>query len=180
MTVVSLRSAARTAAMPVALAVPLATVAVIALGDRTALIPALHLAAVTPILWATDAREHRLPNALVLPGLGLGLIAALAVADWTALLCALGTGLGLLVLNLAGGLGMGDVKLGASLALVLGAHGGETLLLGLLLALGAGGITALVGLLARRLRRGQRMAFGPFLLGGAWAALLLAGLPAVA
>ena len=160
----------------------LAGVAVLALGERAALVPALHLAAVTPLLWFADVREHRLPNRLVLPNLALALLAALAagaLGDGTPLLAGLGTGAVLLVLSLVGGLGMGDAKLGAALALTLGFFGVELLLLALLLALLGGGAVSIAGLVARRLRRGQAIAFGPFLLAGAWAVLALQAVAAL-
>jgi leader peptidase (prepilin peptidase)/N-methyltransferase len=164
------------------LAAVLAAVAVLALGERAALVPALHLAATTPLLWLADVREHRLPNRLVLPNLALALLAALAagaLGDGAPLLAGLGTGAALLTLSLVGGLGMGDAKLGAALALTLGAFGVEPLLLALLLALLGGGIVSAAGLVARRLRRGQAIAFGPFLLAGAWAVLGMQALAAL-
>jgi len=160
----------------------LATVAVLALGERAALVPALHLAAVTPLLWLADVREHRLPYRLVLPNLALALLAALAAAalgDGSPLLAGLGTGAVLVVLSLVGGLGMGDAKLGAALALTLGSLGVEPLLLALLLALLGGGAVSIAGIVARRLRRGQAIAFGPFLLAGAWAVLALQAVAAL-
>ncbi len=163
----------------------LAVAAVLALGERAALVPALHLAAITPLLWRADVRERRLPNRLVLPNLGLALVAALAalaagaLGDWTPLLAGLVTGTVLVALSLAGGLGMGDAKLGAALALLLGALGVEAAVLAMLLALLGGGVAALAGLLVRRLRRGQAIAFGPFLLAGAWAVLGLQALTAL-
>ncbi len=165
-----------------AIASVLAAVAVLALGERAALVPALHLAAITPLLWRADVREHRLPNRLVLPNLALALVAALAagaLGDWTPLLAGLVTGTVLVALSLAGGLGMGDAKLGAALALLLGALGVEAAVLAMLLALLGGGVAALAGLLVRRLRRGQAIAFGPFLLAGAWAVLGLQALAAL-
>ncbi len=152
----------------------LAAVAVLALDGQAAVVPALHLAAVTPLLWRTDLREHRLPNRLVLPSLALALLAAVAagtVGDWTPLLAGLATGAVLVALSLVGGLGMGDAKLGAALALLLGPLGAEAVTLALLLAVLAGGVAGLAGLLVRRVRRGQAIAFGPFLLAGAWAVL---------
>lgn len=160
----------------------LAAVAVLALSGRPALVPALHLAAVTPLLWRADVREHRLPNRLVLPSLALALVAALAAAalgDWTPLLAGLVTGTVLVALSLAGGLGMGDAKLGAALALLLGVLGAEAAVLAMLLALLGGGVAALTGLLVRRLRRGRSIAFGPFLLAGAWAVLGMQALAAL-
>jgi leader peptidase (prepilin peptidase)/N-methyltransferase len=160
----------------------LAAVAVLVLGERAALAPALHLAAVTPLLWLADVREHRLPNRLVLPNLAIALLAALAagaLGDWAPLLAGLGTGAVLVVLSLVGGLGMGDAKLGAALALTLGSLGVEPLLLALLLALLGGGAVSIAGLVARKLRRGQAIAFGPFLLAGAWAVLALQAVAAL-
>ncbi|WP_179150872.1 A24 family peptidase [Leifsonia sp. NCR5] len=94
------------------------------------LVGVAYLGVVSLPLCATDLRERRLPNALVLPGLafaalGVGWPAlprgdppgayvelALCWAAVIAVLCAAASG---------GGIGMGDVKLAALLTLVLGA-----------------------------------------------------------
>jgi hypothetical protein len=47
--------------------VVLAVLAVVAFGPEPALVPAVAVAAVTPVLWRVDVLERRLPNALVYP-----------------------------------------------------------------------------------------------------------------
>ncbi len=156
----------------------LALVGLIAVGWSPALVGVLYLAAVTPALVRIDLAVHRLPNLLVLPGYAAaGLTVVLSgIVDGRLAAAALITGAAwfgfLLLLNLVGGMGMGDVKLGGVLGLVLGAISVDAAVLGPMLAFVSGGIAALVLLIIRR-RRGTRMPFGPFLLLGFWAALLV-------
>lgn len=141
-------------------------------------LPAVYLAAVTPALWRTDLAERRLPNRLVLPGL---VVAAVSIAvaallsgriPWLALLAGGGYFVFLLVLGLAGGMGMGDVKLGALLGIAAGSLGPAVAVLSPVLAFTAGGIAGVVALV----RRSRSIPFGPYLLGGFWAAVLLCAL----
>ena len=96
-----------------------------ALGARPLLLGAMWLALVTPRLVAVDLAEHRLPDAIVLPGYPIVLAAVLleswrqGVAPLDAVLAGAGCGAVLLLLHAAGGMGFGDVKLGPLLA----AHG---------------------------------------------------------
>lgn len=73
---------------------------------------------------ATDLWRFKVYNALTLPTLGLGLIAAVTVGGWPGLRVALlGAGLGfvvLLALHALGGVGAGDVKLLTALGAWLG------------------------------------------------------------
>jgi leader peptidase (prepilin peptidase)/N-methyltransferase len=86
------------------------------------LVPLLYLAAVSVPLAVTDARTHRLPNALVVPGLVLlawGLVGVGTRDPPSALgsLTAAGGAAAVLGAGWAlGGVGMGDVKLGVWLA----------------------------------------------------------------
>src|SRR6188768_3910265 len=88
-----------------------------------AVIPLLYLAAVTPALVAIDLREHRLPNALVLPGYpvaGLGLVGEWIRTGQPPVIALVAGGASivfLFALSLGGGMGMGDVKLGGVLGL---------------------------------------------------------------
>ncbi|VXB45893.1 prepilin peptidase [Pseudoclavibacter sp. 8L] len=154
-----------------------------ALPQHPELLPAsLAVAAVTPRLVAVDAREHRLPNRLVALG-AFGVLVAW-LADWalhgTPDLLAVATGASagavLLVLALTGGLGMGDVKLGAvlswaaalvepSLAALLGA-----------LAILIGGVQSVI-VLARTRDRRRSIAFGPALLAGYWIPVVWLAVP---
>ena len=158
-------------------AVGLLVVAVLALGPRPGLVGFAWLAAVTPRLTDVDLAEHRLPDAVVLPGYPVVLLALLLDAVATGgdvlgpVLAGAACGLGFLLLHLAGGLGLGDVKLapllGALAALAL--PGGAVLWLVLAFLLGGGG--AVVVLLRRG--HGARMPFGPPMLAAAWLVLAL-------
>jgi leader peptidase (prepilin peptidase)/N-methyltransferase len=130
------------------------------------------------MLAAYDVREHRLPNVLVIPGIGVGLLSC--VGEWLisgrppiVSLVAAGAYAGfLLVLNLLGGMGMGDVKVAAALGLA--SWSTAVAVLSPVVAFLAGGLVSAVLLVAGR--RGRRIAFGPFLLGGFWAAIGLVAL----
>jgi leader peptidase (prepilin peptidase)/N-methyltransferase len=143
-----------------------------------AIVPLLCLAAVTPELARIDVREHRLPNRLVVPALAIGLLAS--GAQWAAtgafpvwpLVAGGAYAAFLLVLCALGGMGMGDVKLGAALGLA--AWSPSVGVLSPVIAFLLGGGVSVV-LLARR-GRGGRIAFGPYLLAGFWAAVLLVAL----
>lgn len=152
------------------MACALASLALTRFGIAAPTLLALYLAAVTAPLLVTDAREHRLPNALVLPAYPVSvlvLIAAGRVPEFPLLLAAGALAI-FLLLNLCGGLGMGDVKLVVPLAFSLGTLGPATAAVGLALPFLLGGGSALVLLLGGR--RGD-IPFGPFLLAGYWIAV---------
>ncbi|CAG7845070.1 hypothetical protein USB125703_01327 [Pseudoclavibacter triregionum] len=160
-----------------------------------AAVAALGLAAVTPGLVATDLREHRLPNRLVgmaalalVPALGLAWAVAGAGAVSGALLAGAVAGLAYFVLAVAGGMGMGDVKLAAVLACGGALAAPVVAIGGALAAFLLGGTAAAVALSRRALARGAaarsaasgtgergegpaRIAFGPWMLAGHWLAL---------
>lgn len=162
----------------VALAALLAVGSVLAVGERPALVGLLWLAATTPRLVAVDIAEHRLPDRLVLPGWPVALAAALleSASGGTPVVVAIAAGAGygalLLVLHLAGGMGFGDVKLAPVLGLAVAAVRPSAAAAAPLLAFLAGGVVAVVAL--ARSGRGARIPFGPAMLLGAWAAVLLA------
>jgi leader peptidase (prepilin peptidase)/N-methyltransferase len=154
------------------LAIVLAGLAIAMLGLHASTMPAVYLAAVTPELARVDLHEHRLPNRMVTPGLALGVIACGLQLSPVPPLAALAFGGLLLVAGLAGGVGMGDVKLAALIGLA-----SPTLAVAVAAPLAAfliGGVAALVVLLRRGPR--ARLAFGPALLAGYWVAVLVAGL----
>jgi leader peptidase (prepilin peptidase)/N-methyltransferase len=155
------------------LALSLVTVGVVATGSRPSTIAVVYLAAVTPWLVWFDVREHRLPNRIVLPGIGVGLLAC--AAEWIAtgglpavpLVAGVAYAVFLLLLNLIGGMGMGDVKLAGALGLA--AWTVPVAVLSPVIAFLVGGLVSATLIVAGR--RGQRIAFGPFLLGGFWVAV---------
>jgi leader peptidase (prepilin peptidase)/N-methyltransferase len=167
--------------LPIQEALPvlgLLAVAVATLGPRPILLGFAWLAWVTPRLVAIDLAEHRLPDAIVLPGYP-AVLATVLLQSWAsddepmgAVLAGAGCGLVFLLLHAAGGMGLGDVKLapllGALTALAM--PGGA--LVWVVLTFLAGGAAATVVLVRRGAR--ARMPFGPAMLLGAWAVLLLA------
>lgn len=159
-------------------AVALGIAGVLIVGWSPALLGVLYLAAVSPALTRIDLAEHRLPNRLVLPGYAAATVTVLLSWVSTGLvpLAALAAGAAyfafLLLLNLAGGMGMGDVKLGGVLGLILGTISVDAAVLGPLMAFLSGGLVAVLLLLIRQ-GSGTRMPFGPFLLLGFWGALAL-------
>ncbi len=126
-------------------------------------------------LAAVDLERLILPNRLVLPGLLVVLGAQLALDPsfyLKTLVCAALAGLFLFVPSLIrrGAVGMGDVKLGV----LLGAALGPLVAAALAIGLTAAGAFALLLVAARsRTVLRQEMPLGPFLAGGAIAAVLL-------
>ena len=80
------------------------------------------------------------------------------------------------VLVYPSGLGWGDVKLSGLLGLYLGWLGVSALVGGLFLGYLLAAATGLTLMAARRATRKSHVAFGPFLLAGTLAAVLLSGL----
>ena len=157
------------------LTIALGMLAWVAIGPHVAGIPALYVAAVAPELARIDIAEHRLPNRLVVPGLVVGLLAAAGswlttgVPPLVPLVAAAAFGGLLFLFAIAGGMGMGDVKLAAVLGLA-----SPTSVIAFaspLLAFLLGGVGALVVLIARG--RGTRIPFGPYLLAGYAGALVV-------
>ena len=72
-----------------------------------------------------------------------------------------------------GGLGLGDATLGGLVALPLGYLGWGVPILGFVAAYLVSGVVALIGLATRRLSLRSHIAFGPFIVVGALAALLV-------
>lgn len=145
----------------------------------------LWFAALGLLLADVDLRTKLLPNRLLLPGtaVALVLLTAAAVVDdaWPDLRRAVLAGVVsfavLLVMALLApaGLGMGDVKLGALLGLMLGWIAGPLVVTGFLLGFVAQAVVGLALLVARRAGRRTELPFGPALLAGALVAVLLSG-----
>jgi leader peptidase (prepilin peptidase)/N-methyltransferase len=173
-------SPARPAARPwtpwlLAPSLALAAVALWAAGPGPALPALLGLAAVSPPLVVADLRHHRLPNPLVLAALVAGLLGlvwswiATGAAPVVPLVSGLAFGVFLLAFSLAGGMGLGDVKLAAVLGLAAGLLDVTTAVLTPLLAFLCGGVAA--AMVAARRGGTARLPFGPWLLLGFWAAV---------
>lgn len=145
--------------------------------DLLALLAFCWLAALGGALALIDLASQRLPNVLSVPTyLGVvGLLSAQALVshDGTSLVRALAAGFGLVLFFLMlavasrGGVGMGDVKLAASIGTALAWISVDALVAGVLLGLLLAGAAGLVAIISGRLRWKQAFAFGPFLVTGA-------------
>ncbi len=145
----------------------------------------LYLGAIGVALALIDLDVKRLPNVIVLPsylvgGLLLGM-AALVQRDLSSYLTAL-LGMAalfslyfLLAFIYPAGMGFGDVKLAGVLGLYLGWLGWSELLVGAFLGFLLGGVVG-GGLMALgRATRKSKIPFGPFMLAGAFLAVLWGG-----
>lgn len=141
-----------------------------------------YFALLTGPLTIVDLRAHRLPNPLTLSaypivaaGLLLPAIAEGRLTDlWRALV---GGGILLAfyaVLHLVNpsGMGLGDVKLSGPMGALLAWLSWSVLLVGGFLGFALGAIAGVALLLARRAGRKSALPFGPFMLAGAWIAIL--------
>ncbi|SDC78334.1 prepilin peptidase [Streptomyces prasinopilosus] len=154
-----------------------------ATGTRPELAVWLLLAPVGVLLAVVDLRVQRLPDPLTLPfaaaALALLGVAALVpghAGTWTtALPGALALGAGYLVLFLVNpaGMGFGDVKLALGAGAVLGWYGWPAVMLGTLAGFLSGALYGGALVAVRRAGRGTAIPFGPFLIAGALAGLLV-------
>ncbi|MFK0291556.1 prepilin peptidase [Streptomyces sp. NPDC090442] len=155
-----------------------------ATGPRPELAAWLLLAPVAVLLVLVDRRVRRLPDVLTLPlaataATTLGAVGALTdtpdawlralLAGPTLAACYLLPSL----LNPAA-LGLGDVKLALGLGIALGWYGWPTLITGGAAGILLGALYAAFLLLVRRVDRRTTMPLGPFMITGAFCALLLA------
>lgn len=152
-------------------------------GASWALPAFLYLVAIGVALALIDLDVYRLPDKIVLPSYavcaGLLLVAAAGTGDWAALLRAAVGGVALyafyfvLMLVKSKAMGFGDVKLAGILGLYLGWLGWGPLLVGAFLGFLLGGLVG-GGLMAVRLAsRKSRIPFGPFMIVGAYIAVLV-------
>jgi leader peptidase (prepilin peptidase)/N-methyltransferase len=139
-------------------------------------------------LTIVDAREHRLPNKLVALSAAIGVatfaITALLTADPQPLLRALACAAGAFAVYLAlhllsrtkngAGLGAGDVKLSAVVGLYLGWMSIDAAVLGIASGFVLGALFSLALIVIRRGNRRTKVAFGPWMLAGAWFVIALA------
>jgi leader peptidase (prepilin peptidase)/N-methyltransferase len=148
-----------------------------------AVIPAfVAFGAATLALTLIDLDHQLIPNRVLFPSIGIagGVLAIGAVTDGasSALLRGVAGGiayfLGLLAFALIarGGFGMGDVKLALLLGLFLGYVGWGELALGAVLAVLLGGIASVLLLVSRTKGRDSKFAYGPYLVIGAWIAII--------
>lgn len=157
-------------------------------GPRPELAVWLPAAPVGLLLAAVDTKAQRLPDVLTLPLagttavlLGLAALAPRPGGQWTGALlggAALAGGYFILFLLNPRGMGFGDVKLAAALGLALGWYGWDILFAGTFLTFLLAAAYGLALLLTRRARWQTSMPFGPFMLLGALAGVLLGGFSA--
>jgi leader peptidase (prepilin peptidase)/N-methyltransferase len=129
-----------------------------------------------------DLDHKRIPNAVLFPGIAVGmvLLVAGALADGSPGLLprALAGGVGyfglLLLIALAarGGFGFGDVKLGLLLGMFLAYRSWVVLAVGVFGGFVVGGLVAITLLVARRVGRRDAVPFGPSMIIGAGFALV--------
>jgi leader peptidase (prepilin peptidase) / N-methyltransferase len=142
----------------------------------------VYLAAISIVLALIDLDVRRLPNTIVLSALiGAAVLLsleAILTGDYGSLLRA---GIGmvalfgfylLLALVYPGGMGFGDVKLAAVLGIYLGWLGWGDLIVGAFAAFLLGGIFAIGMMIFGKAGRKSAIPFGPWMLGGAWIAIL--------
>ena len=142
----------------------------------------LYLVAIGVALALIDIDVHRLPNKIVLPSYVvvpvLLTIASLGNDDWNALLRA---GIGgvalyavyfLLRLAYPQGMGFGDVKLAGILGMYLAWLGWGQLAVGAFLGFLLGGVVGGALMVVNRANRKSKLPFGPFMIAGAYLAVL--------
>lgn len=138
-------------------------------------------------LAAIDLDVHRLPDRLTRPSALLSAaavtVSSAATGDWSGLgragLAGAALGAAYVVVMWAspggGGLGYGDVKLAPSLGLLTGWVSWSAVATATLVAFLTGGLWAAYLMVTRRARGSDRFAFGPFMILGALAAIVLEG-----
>jgi leader peptidase (prepilin peptidase)/N-methyltransferase len=142
----------------------------------------IYLAAVSVVLALIDLDVRRLPNTIVLPSYVVGAVLltlqAILSGDYSGLIRA-GIGMAalfgfylLLALAYPRGMGFGDVKLAGLLGLYLGWLGWGDLVVGAFAAFLLGGLFSVGLMIFRKAGRKTAIPFGPWMLLGAWIAIL--------
>ncbi len=160
-----------------------AGVALVWPGPTVLLLTWVGLLAVT--LSAVDLRHHRLPDALTLPAIPITAV-LLGITEWVwpgtgslvagVVVAAAVTGLfGAAATVAPRAIGMGDVKLVASLALLTGYLSVAAAVLAVTIGFVLGASVAVAGLATRRLTMTSAIPFGPCLLAGSWVVTALPG-----
>ncbi|MEW2622203.1 A24 family peptidase [Streptomyces sp. NPDC048106] len=154
-----------------------------ATGARPELAVWLPLAPVGVLLGVVDVRVRRLPDVLTLP-LAAAALALLGLASllpghaghWLTALsgaAVLGVAYGVLHLLNPAGMGFGDAKLALGMGAALGWYGWPVVLLGTFAAFLSGALYGGALVVVRKASRKTGVAFGPFLLGGTLAGVLI-------
>jgi leader peptidase (prepilin peptidase)/N-methyltransferase len=134
---------------------------------------ALAFSSALIVVTGIDLVHQIIPDVVTLPGIGAGVLANLVTGRVTVIDSLLGILVGggtffVIILASRGGMGGGDMKLGAMLGAFLG---WKITLIALLVAVLTGGAVAVVLLLAKAKRRKDPVPFGPFLALGGMAGL---------
>jgi leader peptidase (prepilin peptidase)/N-methyltransferase len=138
-------------------------------GPTVDFLAALMLLGALVAITAIDLQHQIIPDVITLPGVVAGFLANLASGrfSWLDSLIGIGVGGGLfliIILASGGGMGGGDMKLGAMLGAFLG---WKVVLVALFVAVLLGGALAITLLVTGKRRRKDPIPFGPFLaLGG--------------
>ena len=137
------------------------------------LIPALLLISSLIVLTAIDLEHQLLPDRITLPGIVVGWLSNLLTGQVSIVNALLGSLVGggifyLVVILSRGGMGGGDIKLGAMLGAFLG---WKLTLVSIFLAVFTGGFVAAGVLSTGRKKRKDPLPFGPFLALGGMATL---------
>ncbi|MFM7013736.1 MAG: prepilin peptidase [Actinomycetota bacterium] len=147
--------------------------------NQIALLGPIYLLSVAIPLGLIDLREHRLPNKLVLPAIPITLLGQFLAAFlfdrfenlvWALVFSSLAFAIALGI-NRAGVLGMGDVKLIASIFLALGWFSAWLPVAAVVGTLLSATLGAMVLLATKRISLGAAMPLGPYLLIGFASAL---------
>jgi leader peptidase (prepilin peptidase)/N-methyltransferase len=133
------------------------------------LIPALMLLSALIVLTMIDLEHQIIPDRITLPGIAAGWLSSLLTGQVPILQALIGSLVGggifyLVVILSGGGMGGGDVKLGAMLGAFLG---WKLVLVSIFLSVFTGGLVAAGVLLSGRKGRKDPIPFGPFLALGA-------------
>ena len=147
--------------------------AYLAFGPTGDFIVAAVLLATLVVVTAIDLQHQLIPDVITLPGIPVGLVANVAIGhvSWLESLIGIvvGGGLFLLIILVSrGGMGGGDMKLGAMLGAFLG---WKALLFALFAAIVLGGVVGIAVLLSGLRGRKDPIPFGPFLAAGGAMAL---------
>jgi leader peptidase (prepilin peptidase)/N-methyltransferase len=177
-----LRGRCRTCAMRISWRYPIVeattaalfVLAYVALGPSADFVIALVLLPALVAMTAIDLQHQMIPDVITLPGIPVGFLMNIALGrmSWVESVIGILIGGGLflvIILVSRGGMGGGDLKLGAMLGAFLG---WKALLFGLFVAIVLGGVIG-VALLATGVRgRKDPIPFGPFLAAGGAMALV--------
>jgi leader peptidase (prepilin peptidase)/N-methyltransferase len=142
----------------------------------------LYFAGVSVPLAVIDLRTLRLPNVLTLSAYpivaALLLLPAIADGSWQSYLRAVLAGAAVLALFVVlhlinpSGMGLGDVKLAGPMGALLGWLSWQVTTLGVIMGFSLVAVVGITMILARRADRKSALPFGPFMLAGAWIAIL--------